>query len=265
MNMKIAFICVNFNNHEVTLNYISNVLSVCNDHEVKIIVVDNASEMGDIIALESGIENDEVILIKSRVNGGYFNGLNQGIAWAVNSGFKEYLIIGNNDIEFENGFLEKLTNLPLMQDELVIAPDVITNTGIHENPHVIKRVSQIRKVMYAIYYSNYFIAQIIMAFYSNERKPKPFDPVKKHIYMGIGALYILTPHFFKHFDKLWDYLFLYGEEAVFGAQIESVNGKIVYEPSLKCYHNESATTSKLMAKSKYEIVRRSYRIYKKYL
>lgn len=83
--------------------------------------------------------------------------------------------------------------------------------------------------------------------------------------MGIGALYILTPHFFKHFDQLWDELFLYGEEAVFGKQIDSVNGKIVYEPKLKCHHNESATTSRMSSRHKYEVVRSSYKIYKKYL
>ena len=91
------------------------------------------------------------------------------------------------------------------------------------------------------------------------------DNERKKIYMGIGALYILTPNFFKYFDKLSEEVFLYGEEAVLAGQVESVNGNIIYEPKLICYHNESSTTSKINSKEKYELIRKSYKIYKKYL
>ena len=83
--------------------------------------------------------------------------------------------------------------------------------------------------------------------------------------MGIGALYVLTPNFFNHFDKLWEDVFLYGEEAILTGQVNSVNGKIWYEPSLKCNHDESASTSKIGTKKKYKIIQNSYKIYKKYL
>ena len=83
--------------------------------------------------------------------------------------------------------------------------------------------------------------------------------------MGIGALYILTPNFFKYFKKLTEEVFLYGEEAVFAGQIASVNGEIYYEPVLVCYHNESSTTSNIGSKSKYKIIQNSYKIYRKYL
>jgi len=83
--------------------------------------------------------------------------------------------------------------------------------------------------------------------------------------MAIGAVYILSRNFFKYFNKLWDKVFLYGEEAILASQIESVNGKIIYEPTLKCYHNESSTTSKIIYKEKYMIIQKSYRIYRKYL
>lgn len=264
--MKIAFICVNYNNHQITLNYINNVLRMAEGHEVKVIVVDNASNADDISALATKMQAyPAAILLKSAANKGYFNGLNQGVAWAINNGFNQYQVIGNNDIEFEPDFLAKLQGINLATNELVIAPDVLTLTGIHENPHVVNRVSNMRKMMYAIYYTHYYIAKLVMLFYSDERKAKAFDPIKKHIYMGIGALYVLSPHFFKHFNQLWDKLFLYGEEAIFGAQIASVNGKILYEPQLKCYHNESATTSKMSSRHKYEVVRSSYKVYKKYL
>ncbi len=143
-----------------------------------------------------------------------------------------------------------------------MAPDVITIDKIHENPHVIHKMSFFRKLKYKIYFSNYYLAKLITQFYSAERKPKAFDPEAKYIYMGIGALYVLTPHFFSHFNSLWDDVFLYGEEAVLTGQVNSVGGKIWYEPSLKCDHNESASTSKIGSKTKYKIIQNSYRFIK---
>lgn len=264
--IKIAFICVNFNNSDITLEYILNVIKIKGSYNVKIIVVDNASGLSDKIKLESHVSRyPDAVLIKSETNVGYFKGLNLGIDWALKNGFSQYQVIGNNDIEFHDNFLEVLENLDLAENELIVSPDIITINGIHENPHVVKRVPTLKILMFDIYYSYYFLAKIITAFYSEARKHKAFDPDRKHIYMGNGALYVLTPNFFRHFNKLWDILFLYGEEALLGGQISSVDGKILYEPELKCNHNESSTTSNLGAKKKYYIVRESYKIYRKYL
>lgn len=264
--MKVAFICVNYNNAKVTLQYINNVSTLKGEVDVKIIIVDNASKADDIQYLEREmLAFREAILIKSEKNGGYFFGLNLGIACAIEQGYNQYQIIGNNDIEFHADFLDRLGKLKLKQDELVVAPDVITNDGIHENPHIVERVTLMRKFIYRIYFSNYFFAKMMTVFYSDQRKSKPFDPESKHIYMGIGALYILTPNFFQYFSKLWDEVFLYGEEAIFAGQIRSVNGRILYDPSLKCNHNESASTSRLGFKNRYSFMRESYKKYRKYL
>ena len=266
--MKIAFICVNYNNAAISISYIENVLKIKLNNDVKIIVVDNDSKDDDYRKLNSFINtlhSSSVMLIKSSQNLGYFNGLNIGIKQALNDGYNEYQIIGNNDIEFSPDFLEILSKIIVKENELVISPDVITNKGIHENPHVVERISFFRWLKHEIYFSSYYIAWLITRVYSAERKPKTFDSQSKYIHMGIGALYILTPNFFLHFNELWDKVFLYGEEAILSGQIISVNGKILYEPTLRCYHNESATTSKLTSKSKYKITKESYKIYKKYL
>lgn len=266
--MKVVFICVNYNNSKVTLDYILNVMKIQYNYDLKIIIVDNASQENDFNNLEkkiNALKYKNVILLKSHTNLGYFKGLNIGIKWALENGYNQYQIIGNNDLEFHSDFLVILKNLDLKANELVLAPDVITTNGIHENPHVINKMSFMRKLKYEIYFFNYYLAKIITKFYSAERKPKVFDSQRKYIHMGIGALYVLTPFFFNHFDELWDDVFLYGEEAILSGQILSVDGKILYEPLLKCNHMESLTTSKMETKYKYKVIQSSYRIYKKYL
>ncbi|GAA4771849.1 MULTISPECIES: glycosyltransferase family 2 protein [Flavobacterium] len=269
MSMKFVFICVNYHSREETLKYIQNVVLFYPQNEVRIIVVDNSKDEVDFFIIKQYIiENDlsDLVSVVKIENKGYFDGLNNGINYAKNSVFKaDYYIVGNNDITFEKDFLDQLNKINQESDVLILAPDIVTNDNSHENPHVISRVSYIRRTMYSVYYSHYYVAKLITKFYSSERKFKPFDSERKPIYMGIGALYVLTPSFFKHFDNLWQKVFLYGEEAILAGQIKSVGGKIMYEPTLKCYHNESATTSKMNSRYKYEVIQKSYRIYKKYL
>lgn len=267
--MVIPFICVNYNSSDETIKYIENVLSLENAEDSKAIVVDNSKKNDDFLFLKNYIDNnalaEKVCLIRSE-NKGYFHGLNIGIDYAKQLGLIEtYYVVGNNDITFEKDFITKLLALRLSLDTLILAPDVITTNNSHENPHVINKMSFLRKLKYDIYFSNYLIASFLSRFVSTDRKLKPFDPDRKNIHMGIGALYVLTPQFFKFFDKLWDKVFLYGEEAVLAGQIQSVDGKILYEPLLRCFHNESFTTSKMESKQKYKIVQNSYKIYRKFL
>ncbi|WP_316770949.1 glycosyltransferase family 2 protein [Pedobacter frigiditerrae] len=268
--MIIPFICVNYHSKGETVKYIENVLSLSSADKAKVIIVDNSKSEDDFLYLQNYIKEKQtasrVDLIRVEENKGYFHGLNVGIAHAQQVGVSNsFYVIGNNDILFKQDFIVKLQSLHLSDDTLVISPDVVTKEDSHENPHVVHKMSAIRKIKYDVYFSHYIIAKLLGKFKSTERRFKELDPNKKFIYMGIGALYILTPKFFYYFDSLWDKVFLYGEEAVFAGQIRSVSGKILYDPSLVCYHNESATTSQMETKFKYNVVRTSYKTYRKYL
>lgn len=268
--MKIPFICVNYSTSVETVKYINNVKSISDNNEAVIIVVDNSPSVDDFDIIRKFIEvnykDDKNIVLIKRENKGYFQGLNDGILYAKELGLTNtFYVIGNNDIIFEDNFIFELKNMSFNENVLVIAPDIITNEGSHENPHVIEKMGFMRKFKYDVYYSHYLISKLMSKIKSTERRYNAFDPIGKEIHMGIGALYILTPNFFRFFDRLSEEVFLYGEEAILAGQINAVNGKILYEPALKCYHNESATTSQIKSKTKYEIVQKSYRKYRKYL
>ncbi len=268
--MKIPFICVNYNGHNETIKYIKNVKSLNDSNEAIIIIVDNSPHSSDFELLNQFIltnykDVEDIVLLK-RDNRGYFQALNEGILYFKQLyGTDTMFIIGNNDITFKEDFLFQLKKLSLNEDILVIAPDVITNEGSHENPHVIHKIGFVRKLMYDIYFSNFFVGKILANIKSTERRFKPHDAVSKEIHMGIGALYVLTPQYFKHFEKLPEEVFLYGEEAVLAGQLQAVKGKTLYEPKLLCWHNESSTTSNLGFERKYKTMQNSYKIYRKYL
>lgn len=266
----IVFICVNYHGFEETQKYILNIHSLKSELKLYVIVVDNSNTDDDYLKLNKFIRDEELNyntkIIRSN-NNGYFQGLNKGLDFIKENNYNPlYYVIGNNDITFDEDFVEILCKMQLQKNELIFAPDVITNNGSHENPHVKKRIGKIKKMTFDIYYSNYYIARFINLFYkTNNRKFKSYDPFRQEVYMAIGAIYILTQNFFIFFDRLWEKVFLYGEEAILAGQVNSVNGKIIYEPKLKCFHNESSTTSRINNKDKYKIVQNSYRIYREYL
>ena len=97
---------------------------------------------------------------------------------------------------------------------------------------------------------------------ANTRKHLDNEP--KQIFIGFGAIYILTPAFFQHHANLAYPLFLYGEEAFLSKQIYDSGGIIWFEPALQVVHTESVSTSKLPSKEKYRFTQKSYNLYRGY-
>lgn len=261
------FICVNYNNSDYTESLIESVLS--QEQESFVIVVDNKSneqELEKLELIESKYKN-RIKLIKSNDNLGYFGGLNLGLKDLPKT---KPIIVGNNDLIYEKNFTTVISNAVYPEDALVIAPNVITKDGYHQNPHCRNRVSRVRKTLYDIYFSNY-AAAIVLTWGShiiNKLKGgrnNSFDQNRGYIHMGIGACYVLMPSFFEYFNELDDKVFLYGEEAYLAGQLMSVNAKIYYEPQAMVHHEESATLAKVASKIKYGYMKSSYYDYKKYL
>jgi GT2 family glycosyltransferase len=263
--MKIAFICVNYNNSKVTIEYILNVLEIKQNFDVKIIIVDNASHETDILELEKFIldlNNNDVVLIKSIENLGYFKGLNLGINF-VDKVEYDYVVIGNNDLNFNVNFINELTNVKFDSSIFVIAPNIIKPDGSHQNPHILIKFTLIKKLYRRLYYSNYYVSvalQLIMNLKAGLSKSYDREGNDKEsvILMGYGACYILTRNFFNNFNCLDAPNFLMGEEGVLANQVLSRNGQTLYKPDLIVYHHDHTSIGKLPSRSLFEYNRIAY-------
>jgi len=266
------FIAVNYNGSNYTKEYVESVVSLnTKEDNIQVIIVDNNSKEEDKInlsTLEKNYNNLKIIWLSENL--GYFKGLNKGIK-SIKKARNTTIIAGNNDLTFDLDFLLKFKEIEYDKDVLVIAPNIITKEGRQQNPHVIEKVSKIEKLKASIYNSNYYVGQTFrflnQSIKKMRSKPVPltnsFEQMK--IKRGIGACYILTPNFFKHFTKLDDRVFMWGEEALLSNQVESVGGATLYDPTIKIIHHESASVKSIESKRKYYTVKESYKIYKKYL
>ena len=260
--MKIAFICVNYNNFNYTRDYINSALKFINDCFLKIIIVDNASEKDDINQLDK-ISFQEVEILKSKKNVGYFKGLNIGID-SINVGEYDYIIIGNNDLTFNTDFINELSNEKFDPSIFVIAPNIIKPDGTHQNPHIKNKFNYIKILYRRIYFSNYYLSVIMQLFMNLKfRFTKSYDREghneEQIICMGYGACYVLTRNFFNFSNRLDAPNFLMGEEAVLANQILSQNGKIIYKPNIIVHHNDHTSIGKISNRKLYNFSKESYK------
>ena len=269
---RFAIIMTNYNNSLFTKQAINSLLLVqYSSITCDIIIIDNDSNKENTDILKS-LENIHPIkVIYSKLNLGYFSGLNKGLE-IINESQNKYnaVIIGNNDLIFPHDFFYSvIEKLELFNKYSVIAPNIITIDGIHQNPHVINRISPIRELIYDIYFSNYNIAKLISWIALKTKKitrrgDEDFHSIAQPIHQGYGACYLLGPLFFKNFNFLFAPTFLMGEEFFLSIQLESIGQKVFYEPSIIVKHHDHATFAKLPAKKIWMITRDSHKIYKKY-
>lgn len=266
--MRVAFIAVNYNNYLISLNNVSNILSLKGDIERDVIIVDNASDEKDYHALKEGfIESDHTFLVRSDKNLGYFGGLNYGLK-AIDLKKYDYVVIANNDLIYRYDFLEVLEKSEYKENCMVIAPELITIDGRYQNPQRVNKPSKKRRMSYDLYYSNYVISQTMQFLYSTflRKKRKERDRVltKTDIFQLTGACMILTPKFFECCGYLDDSVFMWGEEVLLAHQVEVAKGVITYDPSLYVLHMESASVNKISSRKSFKMTKASYKIYRDY-
>ena len=274
MNNKSAFVFTNYNNSDITAEAINSILNniIDNEFNIEIIIVDNDSNLNEKNKLREISESTKFVkVIYLSENIGYFKGLNEGIKNLTNpSNFYDFVVIGNNDLYFENNFLKSVyENYNLFKNYPVVSPDIIRLDGFHQNPHVTKPISKFREIMYDAYYSNYYLSKIISFTANMTRKYTHRGDEKSYkiggeIIEGYGACYLLGPLFFKSFEYLLAPTFLMGEESFLYYQLKEKNYNIYYEPNIKVKHHDHATVSNLPSKKFWKLSKDSHKIYKEF-
>ena len=272
-NITIGFVFTNFNNAHETGEAIHSIILNEQYSNTFIVIVDNNSNKKTIQQLEdlkNKYSNMDVIFNKDNV--GYFKGLNIGIKYIRNKKPEiEYIVIGNNDIIFPINFYESISsNLDKFKEYPIVSPNIITLDNEHQNPHVIKKISKFRELIYDIYFSSYLLAKIIKKIAQitkkfTDRKDEKQHEIAQTIYQGYGACYILGPLFFEHFNSLWSPTFLMGEEFFLSKQLESKGFKIFYEPSIIVRHKLHSSMNNITSKKIWEIARESHKEYRKHV
>ncbi len=270
--MKLTYVCTNYNNTHYTLAAVESLAKNIN-HDIRVFVVDNASKQEELVKLNNVAETYPFVrVIANSQNVGYFAGLNIGIAAARRDDPQsDWMVVGNNDLEFPEDFCEKLDQKKMeFRSKSVVSPDVATLDGEHQNPHVITGISTIREIFYDIYYSNYWLGMFIY------KAAKLFPRVTRrgdelhwkksqYINQGHGSCYLLTPRFFSQFDSLWAPTFMMSEEAFLSIQLERVGEQVFYSPDISVTHHWHGSLRDVPSRNRWNMARDAHKEYRKYI
>ncbi len=270
--MEIGYVCTNYNNTKFTRDAVRTLLAN-QGHTIRIVIVDNDSAEASVQELRA-IEQEfpGVKVIYNPENVGYFPGLNVGIAWLrEHHPSVDTMVVGNNDLTFASGFVDSVVAQSARFAQYpVLSPDVITLDGVHQNPHVIRKISKIRELMYDLYFANYHLGQVIKYLARrfnavSDRSDELSWEIGQPIYQGHGSVYLLGPKFFANFQLLWAPTFLMGEEFFLSKQLSDKGMQVYYEPGIQVTHIMNASIGQQPSRKIWEISRESHRMYRKYV
>ena len=213
-----------------------------------LLVVDNGStsnEKDELAKLRQVSPRIDVVYAPRNL--GYFGGVEFGRQHALESGeAPEWLVIANQDIEFEKSFMQQLASLTSSRSLAVIAPSILSRPGgVEMNPYMRIRPSLARTLLRAAVFST--IAGARMAVRLSERRGRASvghpTPGPCTLYAPHGSLIVCGRAFFESGGSLRWSAFLFGEEIFLAEQILTMGVGIRYLPGLRAVHYAGSSTS----------------------
>ena len=270
--MKIGYVCTNYNNSDYTAKAVRT-LQAGAGHEYSIVIVDNHSDKESVRQLlDLAGEFQDIRLVLNPDNVGYFRGLNIGIRnLREHDPEVEWLVIGNNDLEFPVDFAATISAKAVkLREHAVVSPDILTVEGEHQNPHVISGISLFRELAYDLYYSNYYLGLATLKLakllpFLSQRDDEEEWQTSRPIYQGHGSCYLLGPRFFEQFEELWAPTFMMSEEYFLSKQLSDLGQCVFYEPAIRVVHHWHGSLDKLPSRKRWNMAREAHREYRKYV
>lgn len=275
--MKVGFVFTNFNNSSYTKGAIASLKAGGSWSDVRVVVVDNKSHDDDVASLKViARQFPGVDVLLNATNVGYFPGLNIGMRH-LKTRFPDvgHVVVGNNDLVFPENFVHTMQHhRGVFETWAVVAPDLVTLDGVHQNPHVRHPISRARALIWDLYFLSYSVAVLIRQaaritkrFTVREENASGSELYKAAgpVEQGYGACYLLGPVFFRHFAQLWAPTFLMHEEFFLYEQLKRIGQLTYYDPQFVVHHHGHATTDMLPSRRQWKISQEAHRMYKRYL
>jgi GT2 family glycosyltransferase len=223
---RTSIISVNFNQPQVTLDFLKSVKQNTDPEHTELILVDNGSRENHESAYL--LEYPELIYIRSEHNLGFAGGNNLGIKQATG----DYLLLLNNDTEITANLISELTaemeqnpEIGMISPLIVFydAPDVIQYAGFTEMNYLTCRNAGIG---------------------SMEINKGQYDLDSRETAFCHGAAMMCRRADLAQVGLMHDHFFLYYEELDWCEKFKRAGKKIWFNGRTKIYHKESMSVGK---------------------
>lgn len=265
-SMKFAFVILNYNLVETTMDCIVSIQRHVKKHKYMIIVVDNNSPNGAGKELAARYkDHPDVFVLINDENLGFAKGNNIGITFAVENGVDFVVCLNNDTLLLQNDFCDIVVKEFNTKPVAVIGPKILLKDG--RECHIdgkLLQISQYKEMLESIGQNKpgYDLQNrnVILGFIKNILKK---SSIISHVYdryfaktLGKNSKYfnrtydvilhgcclIFTPDFFSKLKGFNPDTFMYREEELLYAQIKLNHMHTLYCPELKIVHLEDVST-----------------------
>jgi GT2 family glycosyltransferase len=260
--MKTAWITVNYKQEKFVDSWLHSIKNQAGNGEADVFIVDNSRTLRD------GIK--QATIFRPEDNLGYFGGFNYCLG-QINLNIYDAIVFTNPDVSFADDFLiqlRKYLDHELDEDVMIVAPRITLNSGVEQNPHSAKAFSRMRKIYFRFLFSsmvNYVLLGSVSRILKRIFTRRSIVLKRQTIFLAHGACFIGTRNFFKKCGRLNQQVFLWGEEVFLMNQVKKNGGKILFIPDLRVFHHEHSATRFITSRNRFELMRKSYSIYRKFL
>lgn len=223
---KTTIISVNYNQPQVTIDFLKSVKKHAATDSVELILVDNGSKVNH----EDTFKNiyPELIFIHSEINLGFAGGNNLGVQIATG----DYLLFLNNDTELSEGLI------PTMIEEFKENPDI----GLL-SPLIIYHENKTR-IQYAGFSRMNYLTCRNKGIGSLETNSNQYDNVSAETGFAHGAAMMCKRVDLEKVGLMEENYFLYYEELDWCEKFRKAGKKIWFTGKTKIYHKESMSVGK---------------------
>lgn len=217
---KIAVILVDYNGIKDTIACIDSIKASDCYGDITIVVVDNASKNNE--AEEIGRKYNDVIAIRSPENGGFSEGNNIGIRYALDNG-AEYITLLNNDTIIDKKMISTLKSK--CQSDVVAVPQML----YYDEPN---------KIWYGGGRIDYWTGNAKHDCMNQVDAPM----VERIVTFATGCCMMINATTLHKVGLLDESYFMYCEDTDFCIRLSLASIKIKFIPTAKLWHKVSSST-----------------------
>jgi len=264
--MRIGVILVHHAGDPETWNAVHSIASQkLKGLQIDLVIVDNSVKGLDKTNCRVILRRALHVKILKSPNKGYFGSANEAFPSLLKRKCN-YVIVANNDVEFDPLFFANLLARRYSDDVFVVFPSVRSSCGYEQNPRLVTRPSLLKLVAYEMYYKHFWFAltvrkvkALLVRRTNRESHVGKVSTNPYQILLGVGACFLLTISYLNKVGRLPDEVFLFGEEALLSEKVIREGGRILFDGTLKVKHKEHSTVGGIEYRTYWDIQSRSAR------
>lgn len=238
----VGLVVLNYNDFKTTIELLNRVKKYSSIS--KIVVVDNFSTDGSYEIIQTEFYDcSKIDVIRTKKNGGYGYGNNEGINYLVSTYHIRYVLICNPDVIFEERTVISLLK-SLMEYKNVAVVSPLMYNGARELQA--KSVWKIPSATQYMLFSTILLKNFCDDFYYSKDVFNNSMPWEAECVAG--SMLMVDIEKFENVRIYDENIFLYCEETVLGMKVKSAGWKSMLIPSCSFFHLHSISVNKSIPK-----------------